>query len=200
MIKDYVLAFVMNYGYYGLFVSLVLGIVGLPIPDEILMTYCGYLVSQGSMTFLRTLLSALLGSVTGITLSYWLGRRFGLPVVTKYGRRFGVTEERLGKVNQWYGRFGKIVLMIGYFIPGIRHVTAFAAGIGRMRFGAFCLYAYGGALIWSLTFILLGKSLGVHWARVAELTHEFLFWVLGIAGVGVLGYLLVMVRKWRMVK
>ncbi|HEU4962629.1 MAG TPA: DedA family protein, partial [Bacilli bacterium] len=52
MIKETVLELVTTYGYFGLFVSLVLGIVGLPIPDEILMTYCGYLVSQGTMNYL----------------------------------------------------------------------------------------------------------------------------------------------------
>lgn len=177
MVKDAVLDFVTNYGYYGLFLSLVLGIVGLPIPDEILMTYCGYLVSQSVMNYCITLFTALAGSITGITISYFLGRRFGVPVLERFGRRIGITETRLQKVNGWYSRFGKMVLVIGYFIPGIRHVTAFAAGLSRMKYPPFALFAYIGGLIWTLTFITLGKALGVHWSRVTDLTHQFLLWV-----------------------
>lgn len=178
MIKETVLELVTDYGYYGLFISLVLGIVGLPIPDEILMTYCGYLVSQERMNYVYAILTAIAGSITGITISYTLGRRFGLPLVEKYGRKIGITEARLDTVNNWYLRFGKFVLVIGYFIPGIRHVTAFAAGLSKMHFGVFCLYAYAGGIIWSFTFITLGNALGVHWTRVTSLTHEFLLWVL----------------------
>lgn len=177
MVKELVLDFVTNYGYYGLFLSLVLGIVGLPIPDEILMTYCGYLVSQSVLNYWITLLTALLGSVAGISISYGMGRRFGSPLVVKYGRRFGITEARLGIVNNWYARFGKVVLVIGYFIPGIRHVTAFAAGISRMRYGSFALFAYLGALIWTFTFITIGKVLGVHWSQVTEMSHQLVLWV-----------------------
>ena len=195
MIKEFVLELIANYGYYGLFASLVLGIVGVPIPDELLMTYCGYLVSRGTLSYTITLLTAIGGSITGITLSYWLGRHFGLPLVSRYGKRFGVTEARLEKVNSWYLRFGKIVLMIGYFIPGIRHVTAFAAGISRMRFGSFALYAYLGGVIWAVTFITLGKMLGVHWTRVTGMMHDILFWALLLVVVGVLLYLLLYRRK-----
>jgi membrane protein DedA with SNARE-associated domain len=197
MIKDTILQLVISYGYYGLFLSLILGIVGLPIPDEVLMTYCGYLISQGDMNYWWTLLTAFTGSVVGITLSYWLGRRFGLPIVEKYGKRLGVTEHRLNKVNLWYERFGKIVLMIGYFIAGVRHVTAFAAGIGRMRFASFALYAYLGAAIWTLTFITLGKVLGVHWHRVAALSHRFLLWIGLLVALMVIVYLIIRWRKSR---
>jgi len=177
MIKDMVLDFVTNYGYYALFITLVLGIVGIPLPDEILMTYCGYLVSAGVLTFSGTMLTAVAGSITGITLSYWAGRRFGQPLVERFGRRFGLTPERLDKVHAWYARFGKFVLIVGYFVPGIRHVTALTAGMGKMPFLAFAVYAYAGAVIWSLTFVGLGNALGVHWTRVTEMTHDVMFWV-----------------------
>jgi membrane protein DedA with SNARE-associated domain len=198
MIKDTILQLVISYGYYGLFLSLILGIVGLPIPDEVLMTYCGFLISQGDMNYWWTLLTAFTGSVVGITISYWLGRRFGLSIVERYGKRVGITEARLEKVNQWYTRFGKIVLVIGYFIAGVRHVTAFAAGIGRMRFGAFAIYAYSGAAIWTLTFITLGKVLGVHWHRVVALSHRFLLWAGLAALLVVIGYFFIRWRKSRL--
>ncbi|HEU4963250.1 MAG TPA: DedA family protein, partial [Bacilli bacterium] len=132
--------------------------------------------------------TAFLGSMTGITISYSMGRRFGLPLIDRYGKRFGITERRLGVVNGWYNRFGKFVLIVGYFIPGIRHVTAFAAGMSKMHFGSFALFAYLGGIIWSLTFITLGKSLGVHWTKVSDLSHRYLFWAVLVIVVAVVGY------------
>ena len=51
-----------QWGYAGLFGLLVFGIIGLPIPDETLLVFSGYLVSQGRLhplfTFSRRLLPA----------------------------------------------------------------------------------------------------------------------------------------------
>ena len=46
--------------------------------------------------------------------------------------------------------------MIGYFIPGVRHLTAYFAGVSNLTLWRFCLYAYGGALIWIS--VLLGLA------------------------------------------
>ncbi|PGM86850.1 alkaline phosphatase, partial [Bacillus thuringiensis] len=39
-----------QYGYFGILIALVGGIVGLPIPDEFLLTFVGYNVSKGTMS------------------------------------------------------------------------------------------------------------------------------------------------------
>ncbi len=64
-----------QYGYLGIFSLLVLGIVGLPVPDETLLTLAGYLVYRGQLLLIPTVLAALLGSLCGITLSYSSGAR-----------------------------------------------------------------------------------------------------------------------------
>jgi membrane protein DedA with SNARE-associated domain len=111
------------YGYYALFGSMVFGIVGLPIPDETLLTLSGCLVLRGEFNFLPTCASALLGSAAGITVSYVIGRFGGFYVVSRYGKKFHLTDERLNTVNSWLTRMGKWTLAVGYFIPGIRHLT-----------------------------------------------------------------------------
>ncbi|MFC4768953.1 DedA family protein [Effusibacillus consociatus] len=167
-----------SYGYFALFLSLVLGIVGLPIPDEVIMTYVGFLVSKGKMDFSTALLVSFLGSVVGMSISYSLGRYFGLPLMRKYGKRFGIKESHWKRVQAWYAKFGAFVLIIGYFLPGIRHLTAFSAGASRMPIPSFALYAYTGGFIWSLTFISLGRILGEHWTLLFVFLHRYGFWIL----------------------
>jgi membrane protein DedA with SNARE-associated domain len=153
------------YGYAALFFGLVFGIIGLPVPDESLLALFGYLVSTGRFQFALTYVVACLGSLTGITLSYWIGRSGGYRLIHKYGPRVHLTEERLQRVHGWFDRIGKWALTVGYFIPGVRHFTALVAGASELQYPAFALFAYSGGLIWSLTFISLGYYLGGAWSQ-----------------------------------
>lgn len=56
-----------KYSYCEIFIALGLGIVGLPIPDEMLMAYAGFLVFQGKLNFLLVLIS-IIAVLMGI---YW---------------------------------------------------------------------------------------------------------------------------------
>ena len=46
---SHVFAWIAQYGYGAIFLLLMLGVVGLPVPDETLLVYCGYLISKGVM-------------------------------------------------------------------------------------------------------------------------------------------------------
>ncbi len=165
-----------SYGYCALFGALLFGIVGLPIPDETLLTLSGYLVYKGQFAFLPAVLTSFSGSVAGISVSYALGRTGGYGLLHKYGSKFHITEERLRRVDEWYERVGKWMLVIGYFIPGVRHLMAFVAGSSKMRYPIFAGFAYSGGIIWSLTFVSLGYYLGDSWSEIRN--HRLAFAVI----------------------
>jgi membrane protein DedA with SNARE-associated domain len=163
---DTILHFVPQYGYAGIFFLLFLGIVGLPVPDECLMTFVGYLVYKHNLSLLPAFAAAVLGSSCGITVSYGLGRSLGLFLVHHYGRLFRITPENLERVHAWFDRFGTWTLLAGYFIPGVRHLTAVVAGTSKLHPLLFAIFAYSGALIWAATFIGLGFYFGDQWTQV----------------------------------
>ena len=74
-----------------------------------------------------------------ISLSYTIGRTLGAGAVSRYGRRLHLTEDRLAQVHRWFDRVGHWALAIGYFIVGVRHVTAIVAGMSRLEFRSFAL-------------------------------------------------------------
>ena len=168
------------YGYYALFGSMVFGIVGLPVPDETILTLAGYLVLKGRLEFLPAYISALLGSATGITVSYLIGRSGGVRLVSRYGKHLHLTGERLNSVNAWFTRVGKWALTIGYFVPGVRHLTALTAGTSKVRYPVFALFAYSGAVLWSLAFISLGYFLGQAGADVVNSHDRWLIALLAL--------------------
>jgi membrane protein DedA with SNARE-associated domain len=190
-----VFAWITQYGYPAIFFLLVLGIVGLPVPDETLMTFTGYLVYKGTLELHWAFAAAFSGSACGITLSYVLGRTFGLPLIQRYGKYVFIKEEHVQKAHDWFERFGRWGLTFGYFVPGVRHFTAYAAGISQMEPHHFAVSAYSGAFLWASTFIGLGYFLGERWEAVSKVIHH------DAAVVTVIGVALVCVyfvwRAWR---
>ena len=149
-----------KYGVLILFLMLTLGILALPIPEETLMVVAGILMHKGKLNIPATVLFAYAGSVCGISLSYLLGRSAGHFLLSKYGRWFGITQAHIEKAHYWFERFGKWLLFIGYFIPGVRHFTGFSAGMTKLEYKYFALFAYSGALVWVSLFLSLGYFLG----------------------------------------
>jgi membrane protein DedA with SNARE-associated domain len=172
--EQQVLAWITQYGYLAIFSLLVLGIVGLPVPDETLLTFTGYLVYAGHLSLPLAWLAAFSGSACGITLSYVLGRTFGLGLIHRYGRYVRIRQEHVEKAHAWFRRAGHWSLTFGYYIPGVRHFTAYAAGMSELEAPQFMLFAYSGALIWSGSFIGLGYLLGERWESVQQNIHHYL--------------------------
>jgi membrane protein DedA with SNARE-associated domain len=189
-----VLAWITQYGYIAIFSLLVLGIVGLPVPDETLLTFTGYLVYTGHLSLPLAFGTALAGSISGITISFYLGRVLGMQVIHRYGRYLRIKEEHFNTAHAWFERVGHWALTVGYFIPGVRHLTAYAAGISELKPSHFALFAYSGAVLWVSTFIGLGYFLGDRWKAVEGNIHHVL--VLTAIGIGVLVIAYLVWWKW----
>ena len=99
----------------------------------------------------------------GITLSYAIGRGLGPTAVARFGRWLHINANDLARVERWLERSGKWMLTFGYFVPGVRHLTAIVAGSSQLPVRVFATYAYSGAALWSLSFITLGWWVGRHW-------------------------------------
>lgn len=177
-----------NYGYIGIFTALMLGIVGLPVPDETLLTFAGYLVYRGQLQLIPTLLAALLGTMCGITVSYLLGRLTGYVLIEKHGSKLHISMEHVHRVHDWFRRLGRLALTFGYFIPGVRHLTAYVAGASELEAPSFAAFAYVGALLWSHSFVFLGYFLGDQWQRVSGMVHRYVFIALAVVAAAALGY------------
>ncbi len=158
----------LQYGSIALFVLLALGIIALPVPEETLMVIAGVLICRGELHPTSTAIAALAGSITGITVSYIIGRTLGSYFIHRYGSWVGITEQRYQRAHAWFERFGKWSLFIGYFVPGIRHFTGFTAGTTELEFKHFALFAYSGAIVWVSTFLSLGFFFGSYWLSAFE--------------------------------
>lgn len=172
-----VFQWISTYGYPAIFLLLTLGVVGLPVPDETLLVFCGYLISKGKMHPVAAWASALAGSWCGISLSYTIGRTFGIGVVHRFGKYLHIDEDRLNKIHQWFDRIGHWALFVGYYVAGVRHFTAIVAGMSKLRFPSFMAYAWTGGLCWVTTFLTIGYYLGENWKQIADSIQHYLVYI-----------------------
>ncbi|MHB1407107.1 MAG: DedA family protein [Desulfitobacteriaceae bacterium] len=171
MSSQLLIHYISQYGYAGLFVILGTSILGIPIPDEFLMTFVGFLSYSGQLNPVLAILSAATGSATGITVAYFLGTIFQQKALVHLKKHAG--GERLEKVLSWYQRHGGKLLTVGYFIPGVRHLSGYIAGLSRLKYRSFAFFAYLGAILWTTLFITLGRLLGSRWETLLPIIHRY---------------------------
>jgi len=159
-VERHILDWLVHYGAIVLFLAQMFGIFGVPIPDELLMTVAGALVRRGELGAAPTALAAVGGCIVGITFSYVLGRTVGVATLR---RVFHLRDETLARAQRWFQRFGRWLLTFAYYIPGVRHVTAIAAGSVPLPYSTFALFAYSGAVVWCATFLGVGYVAGDRW-------------------------------------
>jgi membrane protein DedA with SNARE-associated domain len=191
-LESTVLQWVQSYGYVAIFSLLVLGIVGLPVPDEFLLTGCGFLIYQGSLRPIPAFFSALAGSMSGITCSYLIGRTVGWKFLhSRFGRLLHISDSDIKRVHDWFDRIGHWALMVGYFIPGVRHFTAIVAGTSKLEPRSFAMFAYTGATMWVSTFLFIGYHFGSRWQEILSVVERHVKLASWILGGLILAYILI---------
>lgn len=192
------LHWIKTYGYLGVFASQMLGMFGLPIPDETILGFIGFLIYKEYFHPVPTFLTAFLGNICGITLNYLVGRTLGLPLLEKYGKYLHITPERLAQAHRWFKKYGKWSLFGGYFLPGVRHLTALSAGVSELEYRHFAAFAYSGGLLFVVAFLTLGYVVGEEWRKVMPTVQSYLrMLVAAIVVLGSAAYLVYRVRRAR---
>ncbi|WP_019913688.1 DedA family protein [Paenibacillus sp. HW567] len=176
-----------SYGYSVLFFGLLLEFVALPFPGETTMAFAGFLSYTGRLDFIPLIAVAFAGTTIGMTITYFVGLKAGLPFIQRYGKWFLFSPAKLEKTQRWFERYGSILVSIGYFIPGVRHFTGYFSGIIALPFRKFAMYAYSGAMLWVVLFLGIGKVFGPQWMGIFHLFELYALWIIsGLAAIAAL--------------
>ena len=132
--EQQVLAWITQYGYLAIFSLLVFGIVGLPVPDETLLTFTGYLVYQGHLSLPLAFLSGFCRQRLRHHAQLYPGTHLRPQADSSLWPVCAHHEEHVEKAHAWFARVGHWSLTFGYFVPGVRHFTAYAAGMSDLEY------------------------------------------------------------------
>jgi membrane protein DedA with SNARE-associated domain len=122
-----------HWGYLAIGVFILLGNLGVPVPEESTLALAGYLVWQGELRLLWVLAIGILSAVGGDNLGYWIGWRYGQGALKRYGRWVLLTPARVEATRRFVIRYGGFGVFSGRFIPGLRFMAGPLAGSTGVR-------------------------------------------------------------------
>jgi len=161
------IALVVSTGYYGLFGLMLLESASLPVPSEVVLPLAGYLVYMGKMSFGWALLVSTAAGVAGSLIDYYAALWLGRPLVYKFADKIRLKRSSVVKAEDWLNGKGSISVLLARFVPGLRSVISFPAGLLRMKVREFVAMTLVGAAGWSALLIFAGYSAGALWQTEA---------------------------------
>jgi membrane-associated protein len=140
--------------------------IGFLIPGETAAVLGGVVASRGEAALWAMMVVVVLAAVTGDTVGYELGRRFG-PRFLESGplkRR----RAKLEAAQDFLRRRGGSAVFLGRFVAFFRAVMPALAGISRMHYPRFLVFNAAGGLVWGAGCVLLGFFAGSSYEAVAK--------------------------------
>lgn len=162
------LSLLSQWGYAGVFVLMTLEGATLPVPSEIVLPLTGFLVWQGKMDFWTAVVVASLGGLFGTIIDFSIGYYLGRPAVLRYGRKIRISEKHLLIVEGWFVRHGGAAVLLARFVPLLRTLIAFPAGVAKMKIAKFLAFSTVGIVVWDIILIYLGVLAGQNYAAIAS--------------------------------
>lgn len=168
-------AFISTYGYLAVFFGVAIESAGVPFPGEtILVTAAALAGAQhhasagaASLQIAGVIAAAAGGAIFGDNLGFWAGRRFGLPLLRRYGKLLRVDERRLRLGQYLFDRHGGKIVFFGRFVAVLRAFAAILAGANRLSPARFFVFNAAGAICWSSLFGALGFVFGAQAHRIS---------------------------------
>lgn len=155
-----------TYGYWAVFVLMMLESALIPIPSEVTMVFGGFLASRGELDFFWVGMIGALANVVGSWLAYWLGIWGGRPLIERWGRYVFLRPHDIDRAHDWFERHGEAAVFVSRLLPVVRTFISLPAGVARMPFGKFTLYTFLGCIPWSFALAWGGFVLGENWETV----------------------------------
>lgn len=151
-----------SFGYFAVFFLIILGSLGLPLPEECILLLSGYLASTGFFKIWIVMIFALVGTLVGDNLGYWLARKKGLDFMLKYGEIFSVQKKHLKKAEDFFKRHGGKAVFFARFLIGFRFFGPILAGVSKMKWQRFFVYNTMGIIIWVPFVLFIGYVFGTN--------------------------------------
>ncbi len=149
-----------HFHYIGIFILLVIGGMGFPIPEGVTLMACGFLISHKVIKLIPALIVVFTGMLTGDILIFSIGRKYGRMVVTHRKFHRIISPERLSvledKFNKWKTPFILFGRHLGF------HVFL-VAGIMRMPFLRFLALDVVSSIITIVPMVVIGYIGGNSW-------------------------------------
>jgi membrane protein DedA with SNARE-associated domain len=174
---------ILEYGLIAVFVIVMLESAGLPLPGETALILASvYAGLTGDLEIAAIIAVAATAAIIGDNIGFAVGRRFGLPLVKRFGPMVGLDDKRLRFGQHMFARHGAKIVFFGRFIAFLRIFAAVLAGVNRYSWRSFLMFNAAGGIIWATLFGIGGFIFGDAMHRIAGPVG---FFGLGLAVIGI---------------
>ena len=182
--------FLDRYGYTAVFLAVMVEGFGLIAPGQTLLIAAALTATRGNLNIAWVLFWACMAAVVGNSLGYLLGSWGGRPLLYK----IRVNEQRLTRMEGYFTRYGKGLILFARFFDGLRQLNGIVAGMLKMPWKVFTTYNILGAILWTGFW-----GLGAYWLEKKIASLHLTFHAIGpwIALVSVLAFLALIVHLLR---
>lgn len=187
-----------QWGYAGVFLLMAVESTVFPIPSEVVVPPAAYWAQQGEMSFWGVVLASTFGSWFGASLSYFVAKSLGRPLILRYGKYFLVPESKWLLAEQWIQHYHAAGIFFARLLPVVRHLISLPAGAAQTNFAVFSATTLAGSFLWSLVLAWFGAQVLADQPDLLQnpdaLVHvlkEKLLWFIGAAVVLLATYVLV---------
>lgn len=180
------------YGLLFLIIFVETGVVVMPfLPGDSLLFAAGALAATGVMDPWLLFFLLWFAAVLGDNCNYWVGRSLGQRVHDMDSR--WIRRDHLAKTQGYFDRHGGKTIVFARFMPIIRTIAPFVAGVGKMPYRRFVSIDVFGGLVWIGSFIALGYGFG----NLPVVKDNFMIVVFAIIGLSVMPGVLAAIKARR---
>ena len=183
-----------KFGWFGVFGLMIFENATGITPSEVILAFAGWMLIERhgiSASFIPLAgLYAGLGSAIGASITYWIARIGGRPLVDRFARMFRIDLKYIERVENQCRQWGAGIVLVGRVIPGVRTLVSIPAGLTRIPFLKFFLATFAGAYVWCTVLIGAGYVLGHEWRLISDYIKTHLPLVLLAGLLLIAGYLL----------
>ena len=196
-VAEWALRLLNDHAEWALFLVLLLEESGipLPLPGDLVMMLAGVRVAQGRTHPLLAILLMESATLIGSSGLYWLARRGGRPVLYRYGKFLHLELDKLERAEDFLHRHGRLAIVAGRVLPGLRIPTTLAAGVFGVPYWTFLPPLAVGSSIYILFFFCVGLVAGPGVVRAIEGPHFPLRTIADVLGVGLAVAAYVSIRR-----
>ena len=157
------------------------GLVVMPLlPGDSLLFAAGAVAASGRLDVVFLCVLLVTAAMLGNAVNYWVGRLAGIELQRRFPRL--IRQQYLDRTRAYFERFGGKTIIIARFVPIVRTVAPFAAGVGQMTHLRYQFYNVLGSVLWVLLLVLAGYF----FANVPIVRENFSAVIIGIIIVSVL--------------
>lgn len=190
-----------DYGYFGIFLLIMLENVFPPIPSEVILTVGGFMTTTTTMTIPGVIAASTAGSVFGAIILYGIGLLLDVErlekIVDKYGRILRVKKADIHRADAWFDRYGIWTVFFGRLIPLVRSLISIPAGMSNMKFWLFLTFTTLGTLLWNTVLVYVGEAVGDNREAILEQLDVFsniVYAVIVLVGLAAIWYYVKKIR------